>query len=90
MEKALGPEHPDVTLSLNNLALLHRDQGNYAEAAPLYRRSLAIWEKVLLDAPRTAALGHQPSFSTPLHNVWNAAMNRHSGPEVGNGTVSGP
>ena len=46
-EKALGPEHPDVALSLNNLALLYQTQGNYAEAAPLYRRSLAISEKAL-------------------------------------------
>jgi hypothetical protein len=35
-------------------------------------------------------LGHEPSFSMSLHNVWNAAMNRHSGPEVGNAAVSVP
>ncbi len=29
-EKALGPEHPDVATSLNNLALLYDDQGRYA------------------------------------------------------------
>ena len=33
--------------SLNNLASLYQDQGNYAEAEPLYQRSLAIWEKAL-------------------------------------------
>ena len=26
---------------------LHGDQGNYVDAEPLYRRSLAIWEKAL-------------------------------------------
>jgi len=31
-EKALGPEHPDVAASLNNLAELYRAQGKYAEA----------------------------------------------------------
>ena len=31
-EKALGPDHPDVATSLNNLPLLHRAQGRYAEA----------------------------------------------------------
>jgi len=34
-------------VSLNNLAALYDDQGNYAEAAPLYRRSLAIRENTL-------------------------------------------
>src|SRR5262245_24479661 len=46
-EKALGPEHPDVGASLNNLAELYRVQGRYAEAEPLQRRSLAIREKAL-------------------------------------------
>ncbi|MFI0404150.1 MAG: CHAT domain-containing protein, partial [Cyanobium sp.] len=42
-----GPDHPDVALSLNNLAELLRDQGHYATAEPLYRRSLAIREKTI-------------------------------------------
>ncbi len=46
-EKTLGPEHPDVAQSLNNLAELYRAQGRYAEAEPPYQRSLAILEKVL-------------------------------------------
>ena len=33
--------------SLNNLAVLHHAQGRYAEAEPLYKRSLAIYEKAL-------------------------------------------
>ena len=33
---------PDVAISLNNLAELYRTQGRYAEAEPLYQRSLAI------------------------------------------------
>ena len=33
--------------SLNNLAALYRTQGRYAEAEPLYKRSLAIREKAL-------------------------------------------
>ncbi len=47
LEKALGPEHPDVAASLNNLAGLYKVQGHYAEAEPLYKRSLAINEKAL-------------------------------------------
>ena len=46
-EKALGPEHPDVANSLNNLAALYQAQGRYAEAEPLYKRALAISEKAL-------------------------------------------
>ena len=36
-----------VATSLNNLAALYYDQGKYAEAEPLYKRALAIWEKAL-------------------------------------------
>jgi tetratricopeptide (TPR) repeat protein len=46
-EKALGPDHPGVAISLNNLAGLYRAQGRYGEAAPLYERALAISEKAL-------------------------------------------
>jgi tetratricopeptide (TPR) repeat protein len=46
-EKVLGPEHPDVAQSLNNLAELYRKLGNYSQAEPLYQRSLAILEKVM-------------------------------------------
>jgi tetratricopeptide (TPR) repeat protein len=39
-EKALGPDHPDVAVSLNNLGELYRAQGRYADAEPLYKRSV--------------------------------------------------
>jgi tetratricopeptide (TPR) repeat protein len=42
-----APDHPDVAKSLNSLAFLHRTQGDYAKAEPLYKRSLAILEKAL-------------------------------------------
>jgi tetratricopeptide (TPR) repeat protein len=41
----LGPDHSNVGTALNNLAGLYQAQGRYAEAEPLYRRSLAIREK---------------------------------------------
>jgi len=44
-ERALGPEHPNVAVSLNNLALLYATLGSYAKAEPLYLRALAILEK---------------------------------------------
>ena len=43
----VGPDHPDVATSLNNLAALYDTQGEYAKAEPLYKRSLAISEKAL-------------------------------------------
>ncbi len=46
-EAALGPEHPSVAASLNNLANLYESQGKYAEAEPLCQRALAICERVL-------------------------------------------
>ncbi len=53
-EKALGSEHPDVAVSLNNLAGLYYGQGKYKQAEPLYIRSLEIYEKVFgSEHPRT-------------------------------------
>jgi tetratricopeptide (TPR) repeat protein len=45
-EKVLGPDHPSVADSLFNLANLY-SQFRYADAEPLYKRSLAIREKAL-------------------------------------------
>lgn len=47
MEKALGPNHADLALALNNLALVHYAQGRYDDAEPLYQRALVIDEKAL-------------------------------------------
>ncbi len=43
----MGPNHPNVALTLNNLAGLHKAQGHYAEAETYHKRALAIREKVL-------------------------------------------
>ena len=60
-ERMLGPDHPDVAGSLNNLARLNKVRGDYARALPLYERSLAIHEK---------ALGpDHPDVATSLHNL---------------------
>ena len=60
-EENVGPNHPDVATSLNNLALLYDTQGKYAQAEPLYKRSLAIKEK---------ALGpNHPSVASSLENI---------------------
>jgi CHAT domain-containing protein len=46
-EKTLGPEHPTTATSLNNLALLYKTTGAYAQAEALYQRALAIKEKAM-------------------------------------------
>ncbi len=38
-------EDPRLAINLNNLAVLYRAQGKYAEAEQLHQRSLAIYEK---------------------------------------------
>ena len=36
-EQVLGPDHPDVAVSLNNYAELLRSQGCFSEAEPLFK-----------------------------------------------------
>jgi tetratricopeptide (TPR) repeat protein len=45
--ETFGPGDPRIAASLTNLAVSYSDQGRYAEAEPLYKRSLAIYEKAL-------------------------------------------
>ena len=76
-EKVLGPEHPDLATSLNNLAELSLIQWHYREAEALHKRALAIREKALgPDHPLTAAsltnlarlysLTRRPEMAEPL------------------------
>ena len=60
-EKSVGPNHPAVATSLNNLALLYLAQGQYAQVEPLYKRSLAMAEKTL--GPE------HPDVATSLNNL---------------------
>ncbi len=54
-DKALGNDHPDVAISINNLAQIYNFWGHYAEAEPLYKRPLEIDEKALApDHPHVA------------------------------------
>jgi len=47
LEKARGPDHPDMAETLNSLGSLAQLQGKYDEARDSYERGLAIREKVL-------------------------------------------
>jgi tetratricopeptide (TPR) repeat protein len=46
-EKALGPDHVETAQSLNNVALVYRNQGRYKESEPLHQRALRIREESL-------------------------------------------
>jgi Tetratricopeptide repeat len=43
----LGPEHPDVAMTLNNLAVLCKDMERYTEAEPLYQWALTVFVPAL-------------------------------------------
>ena len=43
LSAAVGPEHVDVAMPVMNLAILLKDQHNYAEAEPLYLLAQRIW-----------------------------------------------
>ena len=59
--EGFGPQDPRLATSLNNLAVLYRTKGRYAEAESLYKRALAIDEK---------ALGSDhPDFASDLNNL---------------------
>jgi CHAT domain-containing protein len=60
-EKVFGLDHPDVGASLNNLAGLYARQGRYADAEPLYKRSLVIKE--------TAFGSEHPDVAITLNNL---------------------
>jgi CHAT domain-containing protein/tetratricopeptide (TPR) repeat protein len=61
LEKALGPDHQDVAIGLDNLAQLYSKKGDLARAEPLYVRALAVREK---------ALGPEhPLVATSLNNL---------------------
>ncbi|MCC6279181.1 MAG: CHAT domain-containing protein, partial [Saprospiraceae bacterium] len=60
-EKALGREHPDYALCLNNLAALSEIRGQYEKAEPLYLEAKAILGKTI---------GRQhPDYATCLNNM---------------------
>ncbi len=51
----MGPEHPNVATSLNNLAEFYRAQGRYADAEPLHKRALSIAYRDFVRFPQVRA-----------------------------------
>ena len=60
-KERLGKEHPYVTDSLNNLAVLYFNQGRYGAAEPLYLEALEITKKLLGE--------EHPNVATSLNNL---------------------
>ena len=69
-EKTVGRDHAAVATSLNNLAGLYCTQGQYAQAEPLYKRSLAILEK---------ALGHGIPLWPIALRIWRRSSDKPAG-----------
>jgi hypothetical protein len=69
-EKALGPEHPDTAVSLNNIGRMLQDRGDLTGARPLLERALAITEE---------ALGSEhPDTAEKLNNLANLLRDQGS------------
>lgn len=68
-----GPGSSNVATSLKNLARTYDEQGQYAQAEPLCKRSLAIREKAL--GPDHPDVAHEPEQSrgTVRHTTRNRA-----------------
>ncbi|RME56738.1 MAG: tetratricopeptide repeat-containing protein, partial [Deltaproteobacteria bacterium] len=61
-------------LTLNNLALLLHEEGDYVAARPLYERALAIWEKALgPDHPNVATVLNNLAFLLKVQGDYVAA-----------------
>ena len=46
-KRILGPDHRDVAVAINSLAIIYSYKGEYAKAESLFQRALAILEKAL-------------------------------------------
>ncbi len=60
-QEALGENHPDYATSLNNLAKLYREMGEYSKAEPLFRNALEICKRALGE--------NHPNYATSLNNL---------------------
>src|SRR5262245_35638625 len=66
LEKALGPDHPDVAGALTNLGQVANNQARYEDAVTHQERALTIWQK---------ALGpHHPNLAYPLTGLRTALL----------------
>jgi len=59
----LGPTHPEVVSTIDNLATFHYHQGKFDEAERLYKRMLAMKERAR--GPAASTSGSQPQAIWP-------------------------
>ena len=59
--EVVGQKHPSYALSLNNLANLHKDSGDYRTALPLYQQALSLRKEVLGEK--------HPHYASSLNNL---------------------
>ncbi|MFL5587291.1 MAG: CHAT domain-containing protein [Ktedonobacteraceae bacterium] len=71
---ALGEQHPEVAISLNNLALLYKLVGNYTQGESLYQQALKTWRMALGEEhPHVAdALDNLATLYTAMGNYAQA------------------
>jgi len=71
----LGAGHPDLAVTLNNLALLLKRQGELTTAAAIYERALTIFERALQPAhPRL--LRCRANYEKLRRNLARSAANK--------------
>ena len=66
-----------MAMSLNNLAGLYDNQGQYAKAEPLYQRALAICEKAL--GPEHPDVATCLENYAPCYEKWAVRRKRTAG-----------
>ncbi|MBU3955888.1 CHAT domain-containing protein, partial [bacterium] len=71
-----GEKHPDYTISLNNLACLYKDMGNYTAAEPLFLEAKNIRKEILGEK--------HPSYAISLNSLATLYM------AMGNYTAAEP
>src|SRR5581483_3660812 len=69
---ALGPSHPNVALSLNNLALLYQARGAGQKALPLFSRAFSISEQTLRQVRLLATESRLDAFLKALQKDTDA------------------
>ena len=65
VERELGPDDPSVAFSLNSLAVLYGDKGDYAQAEALCQRALGIpgGDRRCLGAARVVGVAHGAAWA---------------------------
>ena len=75
LKRELGDDHPDTLNSLNNLALLFYNKGEYDRALPLYEECLAKKKRVLGDDdPTTLAALHDLAYLFGINGEYDRAL----------------